>query len=248
MDLPSLLPTLVGVAGLVSLAAALLCIARVPQWWSPLSAIARAAVQLAVLSVILTGVINDPVWVAAALSLIFTVAVVVATRRTRWTLRGMWRTALAMGAGSLAAIGIVFASGAVEFTPRYVLAVSAIVIGSAMTISALSGRHFAQGRLSDWPSIEGWLAIGATPRQAVRDIARAAVRDALIPSIDQTKTTGLVVLPGAFVGAIFGGLSPAEAGRFQLVVLAAILAAGAITSVLTVWLAAGDPRRPQPLR
>lgn len=42
---------------------------------------------------------------------------------------------------------------------------------------------------------------------------------------DQTKTTGLVTLPGAFVGAIFGGVSPLEAGRFQIVVLAAIMAA-----------------------
>jgi putative ABC transport system permease protein len=49
---------------------------------------------------------------------------------------------------------------------------------------------------------------------------------ALTPSIDQTKTSGLVTLPGAFVGAIFAGASPLEAGRFQLVVLAAILAAG----------------------
>lgn len=52
------------------------------------------------------------------------------------------------------------------------------------------------------------------------------------PPIDQTKTTGLVVLPGAFVGAIFGGISPLEAGRFQIVVLAAIMAAGSVTAVL----------------
>lgn len=58
------------------------------------------------------------------------------------------------------------------------------------------------------------------------------MREALIPSVDQTKTTGLVVLPGAFVGAIFGGLSPLEAGRFQIIVLAAIMAAGAVTAVL----------------
>ena len=54
----------------------------------------------------------------------------------------------------------------------------------------------------------------------------------LIPATDQTKTTGLVTLPGAFVGAIFGGLSPLEAGRFQIVVLASIMAAAAITAVV----------------
>ena len=50
-----------------------------------------------------------------------------------------------------------------------------------------------------------WLALGATPRQAVRDIARTAAAEALLPAIDQTRTVGLVTLPGAFVGALFGG-------------------------------------------
>jgi putative ABC transport system permease protein len=60
------------------------------------------------------------------------------------------------------------------------------------------------------------------------------VHAALIPSTDQTKTTGLVTLPGAFVGAIFGGASPLEAGRFQVVVLASIMAAGSITAVALI--------------
>ncbi|GAT86278.1 hypothetical protein CVCC1112_938 [Paenarthrobacter nicotinovorans] len=70
---------------------------------------------------------------------------------------------------------------------------------------------------------------------------------ALIPSIDQTKTTGLVTLPGAFVGAIFGGISPLEAGRFQIVVLAGIMAAGALTAVLVIASRAAVQLRPAPL-
>ena len=31
------------------------------------------------------------------------------------------------------------------------------------------------------------------------------MRESLIPNLDQTKSTGLVTLPGAFVGALFGG-------------------------------------------
>ena len=69
---------------------------------------------------------------------------------------------------------------------------------------------------------------------------------AMIPSTDQTKTTGLVTLPGAFVGAIFGGLSPLEAGRFQVVVLAAIMATASLTAVL-VALGLGRGLRRHPL-
>jgi putative ABC transport system permease protein len=85
-----------------------------------------------------------------------------------------------------------------------------------------------------WDEVEGWLALGATPRQSTLELARQSVYSALIPSVDQTKTTGLVTLPGAFVGAIFGGVSPLAAGRFQIVVLAAIMAAGTITAVTLI--------------
>ena len=60
-----------------------------------------------------------------------------------------------------------------------------------------------------------------------------AVRTGLIPAIDQTRSVGLVTLPGTFVGLVLGGASPGEAARVQLVVLLALLAvelAGARTA------------------
>lgn len=54
----------------------------------------------------------------------------------------------------------------------------------------------------------------------------------LIPSIDQTKNTGLVTLPGAFVGALMGGASPIEAAHFQLVVLISVMFAQTVVGVI----------------
>jgi len=153
-----------------------------------------------------------------------------------------------IAAGVLVATAIVFGTGALELTPRYALAIGAIIIGNAMSIATLSGRMFTGAVIDHWDEVEGWLALGATPRQSTIHLARRAVREALIPSIDQTKSTGLVVLPGAFVGAIFGGISPLQAGRFQIVVLAAIMAAGALTAALiVVWMGAVRTK-PAPLR
>ena len=115
---------------------------------------------------------------------------------------------------------MIFVSGAVQLTPQYVLAIGGIVVGNTMTITTLTGRHHHSSVVARRDEVEGWLALGATPRQSTIDVARIAVREALIPSVDQTRTTGLVVLPGAFVGAVFAGASPIEAGRFQLIVLA----------------------------
>jgi putative ABC transport system permease protein len=230
--LASLAPTAIGVGILILVATAALLVFGVRAPWTPALAIARGVVQLAAISLILGGIITSALWIALALLVMFAVAVAVATRRIGRTGRDLVVMATSIAAGVGTAAAAVFGSGALEATPRYALAIGAIVIGNTMNIATLTGRHLATAVSDHWDEVEGWLALGATPRRATRDLARRAVREALIPSIDQTKTTGLVVLPGAFVGAIFGGLSPLDAGRFQIIVLAAIMAAGAVTAVL----------------
>ncbi|MEW1810286.1 ABC transporter permease [Pseudarthrobacter phenanthrenivorans] len=242
-----LLPTLVAVAILAAFTVGLLWGSRTPSYLSPALAILRGAAQLAAISLVLGGVITSPLWVGAALLVMFSVASVTATRRLTWSWRRLALVAATMAAGILVTLAVVFGTGAIEFTPRYVLAVGGIVIGNSMTIATLAGRRFFEAVVEQWDQVEGWLALGATPRQATVIQARQAVHAALIPSTDQTKTTGLVTLPGAFVGAIFGGASPLEAGRFQVVVLASIMAAGSITAVALIRALGNVPVRPQPL-
>lgn len=234
---PELASTLLAVVVLTGIATIVLVTFRVPQSWTPAVAIVRGVVQLAALSLILTGIITEPVWITLALLTMFAIASSVGARRMGWSGRNLVIAASAIAFGVGVALTVVFATGALELTARYALAIGAMVIGNAMTVATLTGRHFTAAVSDHWDEVEGWLALGARPRTATLSIARRSVRDALIPSIDQTKTTGLVVLPGAFVGAIFGGLSPLDAGRFQIIVLAAIMAAGAITAtVMVTWL------------
>lgn len=249
MEIPSdILPSLFGIVVLTMIATATLVAFRVPGALAPAAAIGRGAVQLAVISVILTGVISNPVWIAVVLVVMFTIAFCVATSRVGWSPRAVATMSSSIAAGVVITLTVVFATGALEFTPRYALAIGAIIIGNAMSVATLTGRMFTTAVIDHWDEVEGWLALGAPPRTSTLHLAHRAIRDALIPSIDQTKTTGLVVLPGAFVGAIFGGISPLEAGRFQIIVLAGIMAGGSITaSLVASWL--GPVRtKPVPLR
>ncbi|ROP66087.1 MULTISPECIES: ABC transporter permease [unclassified Curtobacterium] len=237
--------TLLGVLVLVAVATAVLLVTRAPAPWAPALAVLRGTLQLAAISLVLTGVIRDPFWIVVALLVMFGVATTTAARRLGTLRTRFLPVVLAMAAGIVVALGVVFVTGAIAFTPRYVLAVGGIVIGNAMTTATLSGRRFVELADDRWEEVEGWLALGATPRQSTVDLVRRAVHAAMVPATDQTRTTGLVTLPGAFVGAIFGGVSPLEAGRFQIVVLAAIIAAGAIVAtVLTAELA---PVRTRPV-
>ena len=70
------------------------------------------------------------------------------------------------------------------------------------------------------------------PSFQTASVAQEAVRDALIPNMDQTRSTGVVTLPGAFIGALFGGSSPLEAARFQVVVLVGIMLAQTLTAIV----------------
>jgi len=232
----------------MTLAIAVLWVSRAPHRFAPALAIIRGTAQLAAISLILSTVITSALWVALALLVMFTVATVTAARRIRWSWGHLALMAGAMASGIATTLAIVFATGAIEFTPRYALAIGGIVIGNAMSIATLAGRRITQSVDERWDQVEGWFALGATPRQSTLGLAREAVYSALIPATDQTKTTGLVTLPGAFVGAIFGGVSPLQAGAFQITVLASVMAAGSITAVVVVRSLAPVRRRPSALR
>ena len=115
-------------------------------------------------------------------------------------------------------------------------AVVIIVLGGTMTAATLTGRRLTDGLVARRDEVEAWLSLGAPMREAVRPIARAAVFEALVPALDQTRTVGLVTLPGAFVGALLGGASATAAARFQVVVLVGLLCAEAITATVLAYL------------
>jgi putative ABC transport system permease protein len=235
-----------GLVLLLAIALTVLTIAGVAQRRAVFTASLRAVVQLAVVAAALRGVFAAPVTVSAAVGVMFGVAVWTATRRLH-ELSGAARAVfLGCMGGAGVAIGIVVGLPALTRDVRTLVAVSGIVIGATMTAATLTGRRLAEGLHRRRDEIEAWLSVGATPREAIRPIARDAVFEALVPGLDQTRTVGLVTLPGAFVGALLGGASASQAARFQIVVLVALLCAQAITSTTVAWLLGAPAVLPPP--
>jgi putative ABC transport system permease protein len=239
-----LVRAVIGVAVLLAITYAVLRVATVRLGWAPLIAIVRGGIQLAFVGLALRGVLNAPSTVAIALVVMLSAASWTAASRLRGFGRVLGKVTLVCSVGSAVSLVTVFALDVLPFSSRYVVALSGIVIGNSMTGATLAGRHLLAGMISRREEIEGWLALGATSRQAVRDVARSAAGEALVPVIDQTRTTGLVTLPGAFIGALLGGADPTQAARFQLVVLAAILASQAVVSTLIVHLLGAPTQLP----
>jgi putative ABC transport system permease protein len=77
----------------------------------------------------------------------------------------------------------------------------------------------------DRGQVEAGLALGLARSAAIALVISRHSREALNPAIDQTRTVGLVTLPGAFVGVLLGGGSAADAAAAQVLVLIGLLAA-----------------------
>lgn len=188
----------------------------------------RAIVQLAAVSLIIAAAVQHIAGALAFTLVMFAVAVWTTTGRTDTRRAWPW-TALAMLAGIIPVLLLVFVPGAAPFNGVSIIALGGIVTGNMMTAHTLAGRRsFAQLR-ENQGEYEAALALGMERPLAIELVLEPVTREALIPNLDQTRTVGLVTLPGAFIGVLLGGASPVQAGAAQVLVLIAIMAGQALT-------------------
>jgi putative ABC transport system permease protein len=80
--------------------------------------------------------------------------------------------------------------------------------------------------------VEAHLSLGETASEAAALWHRAAVRNGMLPIVDQTKVVGLVALPGAMTGMLLAGASPSSAIRLQMVVMYMLLGGNGFSALL----------------
>ncbi len=120
------------------------------------------------------------------------------------------------------------------YDPRYLLPIAGMVIGNSFSaMSVVLDRLFSDLSLNA-PRINAMLALGATPREAVWDHAKEALRAGMIPTLNSLSAAGIVFIPGMMTGQILSGTDPATAARYQIVILFMICAATAMGSILAV--------------
>lgn len=223
-------PTAIAVGVIVLAATGVAAATRLERPWLQAWAVLRAVVQLGLLSLVLAGVVRSIALTIALILVGIGVAAWTAAGRAGLPRIRALQLAPLLAVAVAVPVAIVFLVGALPFSARFLLAMGGILTGNAMTAASLTGRTLARDLVAQRDEVEGWLALGAPMRRATRQVVRAAASTALLPGTDQTRTTGLVALPGAFVGAVFGGASILDAARFQVVVLAAILLVGVVVA------------------
>ncbi|TQF07654.1 ABC transporter permease [Kitasatospora acidiphila] len=204
---------------------------------SVLKAGVRAVVQLVAVSLVITGVVHSLWLTALFVLLMFTVAVRTAGRRMTEAPGWSWAWAAApIGAGVLPVLALLLGTRLLPWQGLSIVPVAGILIGGGLTATSLAGRRALDELAQRHGEVEAALALGFEDRDARLEICRAAAATSLVPALDQTRTVGLVTLPGAFVGMLLGGASPVAAGAVQLFVLVALLAVEAVAIVVVLEL------------
>jgi putative ABC transport system permease protein len=229
--------------GLVVVGAGAALIAQLGVRRAIVTASLRAILQLGVVSLLITAVLRSWWATGAFIAVMLGVASATSARRVT-TLRLGWPVAAPIAAGALPVGAGIVAAHTMPLTTVAVLPIAGILIGGAMTATSLAGRRALDELRTRHGEYEAALALGFLPREAALEVCRPVIGQALVPALDQTRTVGLVTLPGAFVGVLLGGGSAVQAGATQVLVLIALLAVEAIAAGVTLELvAAGALRR-----
>ena len=207
--------------------------------------IVRTVVQLYLVGLILAAVFHAArwYWVLLILGVMAAIATHAAVSRLAKPIPSVyWLAATALSVST--AVTLAYVIGVVVqphpwWEPQYLIPIGGMILGNSMTSAALAGDRLQADLFTRRDEVEARLALGFSGREAVQPLVRAALRAAMIPTVNGMMTVGVVQLPGMMTGQILAGASPLTAIRYQIVVVFMLAVATALGSLLFVRLAVG---------
>ena len=219
----------------VGLAASVALWARLGTERATIVAAVRAVLQLAAVSLLIGAIVGSVLLSAAFVLVMVGVAAWTSARRITPHPSGWWAV-LPIAVAPLPVVALLVLGGVVPPVGVAVIPMAGILIGGTMTATSLAGRRTLDELAARHGEVEAALSLGLLPRDAAMEIARPSAGQALVPALDQTRTVGLVTLPGAFVGMLLGGATPLQAGAVQLLVLVLLLTVETVAVALMLEL------------
>ncbi len=201
------------------------------------TAMLRGLVQIMAVGSILVLLMRAPRWAGAFLLAAMIVAAGATSARRAKGVPGAFSVSawsIALGAGSV--IAIMTALGVIDTAITSLVPVGSMLIANAMNTNGLALNRFRSEVLAHVGEIETALALGAAPNSSVSRYVEASLEASLIPAIDSLRSLGIVWIPGLMAGMLLSGARPFYAAIYQFVVLAMILTASGLTSLVSTML------------
>ncbi len=198
----------------------------------------RMVVQLSVLGVVLELIFSasSGLFVALLLVLMAGFAVQTVVERLEHRFPGVYRIvamALLVGCGGATVFFCHLVIGIEPwYSPRYLIPLAGMVFGNSMTGASLAAERLTSDLRQRREEIEASLCLGASPRQASREVLKKAYYASMIPTINSMAAMGLVFIPGMMTGQILSGVSPQVAVAYQIAIMCVIVFGVSVASLL----------------
>ena len=198
----------------------------------------RSLLQLSVVGYLLdlVFVLNNWLAVVAIIMIMLSIAAITARNRIDRKIPGIlplvWLSLLSSTALTVGYMIVVIIQPANWYEPQYLIPLAGMVLGNGMNGAALAGDRLLTGIKQHRLEIETYLSLGATPKQAIFNYQKQAIRTGLIPILNNMMVVGLVSLPGMLTGQVIAGNNPLNAASYQILILFAIVAANFIATLL----------------
>ncbi|MEY2568735.1 MAG: UDP-glucose/iron transport system permease protein [Actinomycetota bacterium] len=166
------------------------------------------------------------------LAVMLTTATLTSGSRGRGVPGARWVAAASVAAAAVLTLGVLALLRIVPTSARAIVPLGSMIISAAMNTTSLVMTRLRDDLAGNRREVEARLSLGQTSHEAALPWHRAALRQGMLPSIDQTKVVGLVALPGAMTGMILAGASPLAAVRLQLVVMYMLLGGSAFAALV----------------
>ncbi len=198
----------------------------------------RALLQLLIVGYVLDLVFALHNWFAVLIVLLFMLSVAAITARNRidkqrpGLLPIVCLSLIASTGLTVAYIIVAIVQPPVWYEPQYLIPLTGMLLGNAMNSASLAGDRLINAIKQNYREIETHLCLGATPKQAIFNYQKEAIRTGLIPTLNTMMVVGLVTLPGMFTGQVLAGTDPLNAASYQILILFAI----ALTNLIATFL------------
>lgn len=139
--------------------------------------------------------------------------------------------------GTSITLFILIFSRAIKYEPYQIIPVGGMIISNSMVALGLCFKQMSTDFKNKREEVQTKLALGADIYTSSIEIIRDSIRTGMLPTIDSTKTLGIVSLPGMMTGLILAGTSPINAIKYQIMVTFMLLSTTSIASFVACYLA-----------
>lgn len=117
---------------------------------------------------------------------------------------------------------------------RYFIPLGGMILGNMLRANIVVLDRFYSEIYMNINEYIHFISLGAAKNEALKPFKKISCKAAIEPQIATLATMGLVSLPGMMTGQILGGSSPANAIKYQILIMGAIFSSTALSCFLSL--------------